>query len=65
MFVKITHAYRDVTRNGILIPTEGIYEVSEERGTELIEAGVGEKYIFPIPKQKKASGTKEDKNKSE
>lgn len=65
MFVKIVKEYRDTTRDGKTIPTEGIYEVSETRAKELINAGVGEEYKFPIPEPKTKTVKKTEKDKNE
>ena len=65
MFVKIIKEYRDTTRNGKTIPTEGIYEVSETRAKELIGAGVAEEYKFSTSEQKIKTVKKTDKNKNE
>lgn len=65
MFVKIIKEFRDTTRNGKTIPTQGIYEVSGTRAKELIDAGVAEEYKFSTPEQKTKTVKKTDKAKNE
>lgn len=64
MFIKIIKEYRDTTRDYKIIPTNGIYEVSETRGNELIKAGVGEEYNFPISAPKSKTTKKAEKDKT-
>lgn len=57
MFVKVTTRYRDSQLSAEL-PAGVILEVSDERGSQLINAKVAEEFAFSAPKANK-------KNKSE
>lgn len=57
MFVKVTTRYKD-TQFATELPAGVILEVSDERGSQLINAKVAEEFAFSAPKANK-------KNKSE